>query len=544
MSLAKLLLGGRLATIISFFSVGYLGLFLPICLLAYGLSPKKARRYVLLGLSYLYYWFVSGELVVYLLLSTLAVHYFGLWLDRLHAGRTAALAAAPKEEKKALRAAWQKKLRGVVLLAALLHIGLLISLKYTAFFTWNLNTLMAAAHVGLQFEVPVLLQPLGISFFTLQGLSYILDVYRGTQKADDNLPRLGLFMAFFPQIVEGPICRYRDTAEQLWSVPDISLDNLKLGLQRILYGAMKKLVVADRLDQMVKAVFSAPQDFEGGVIAIAAIAYTVELYMDFSGSMDAVCGVAQIFGIKMPENFQRPFFARSISEFWQRWHITLGAWFRDYVFYPVSTSRPMKALTLWGRRHLGNHFGPLLAGGAALFCVWSLNGLWHGPEWHYVLFGLYHFVLIFLGSAFAPASRWLNTRLRTDAWKLPFRVLQSLRTALLVVIGEVFFRADDVKKAFLMLRRAFTGFTFRTLGSETLELIHMDVKDFVIVGVALLIVFGASLMSERGVDIRDHLSKRRLALRWAVWYALILFVVIFGAYGVGYTPVDPMYANF
>ena len=544
MTLSHLLQAGRLPKMVSFFSLPYLGLFLPVSLLVYGLVPQKARKYALLALSYAFYWLVGGELVAYLLLATLSAHYFGLWLDRVHSRRAEALAAAPKEEKKALRAVWQRKLRGVVALAVILHIGVLFALKYSGFFFWNVNHLLEAAHVGFRFAIPRYLQPLGISFFTLQALSYILDVYRGTQKADDNLPRLGLFMAFFPQIVEGPICRYRDTAEQLWNARGIEFANLKLGLQRVLYGLMKKMVVADRLNMMIGTVFSNPQDFEGGVLAIAAIAYTVQLYMDFSGSMDAVCGIAQIIGIAMPENFQRPFFSRTISEFWQRWHITLGTWFRDYLFYPVTTSKPMKALTLKARKRLGGHFGPLMAGGIALLCVWFCNGMWHGAGWHYVAFGLYHFALIFLGSVVSPWTRKLNEKWHIDAQHPAYRAFQVVRTALLVVVGEIFFRAEDLPRAFGMIGRIFTNFSFTTLRGDIAPLLLIDGKDFLIVGVTLAIVFAVSLLNERGVSVREQLAKRHAAIRWAVLYALILYIVIFGAYGVGYVPVDPMYANF
>ena len=544
MTLSHLLLGGRFATLISLFSVAYLFLFLPVSLILYSVTPQKLRRYALLLISYMFYWLISGELIAYLLVSTLGIHYFGLWLDRVHAQRAEALAAAPREEKKALRAAWQKKLRRVLALAVLVHLGALLVVKYSAFFTWNINTLFQAIHVPLSMRMPRYAQPLGISFFTMQALAYILDVYRGTRKADDNLGRLALFMAFFPQIVEGPICRYQDTAEALWNARGIEFKNLKFGLQRIAFGMVKKVVVADRLNQLIEAVFKAPQDFSGAAIALTAVCYTIQLYMDFSGSMDAVCGTAQIFGVTMPENFQRPFFSRTISEFWQRWHITLGTWFRDYLFYPISVSGPMKSLTLSARRKLGNHYGPLLAGGAALLCVWFCNGLWHGAGWNYIVFGLYHFVLIYLGSVIAPVARGMNAKLKIDANALPYRVFQILRTALLVVVGEVFFRADQVGKAFFMLRRIFTDFNGVTLFDGTLKWLRVDAMECLIVCATLLIVFVVGLLKERGHNLREAIDRRNIVVRWAVLYALLMYIVIFGAYGVGYVPVDPMYANF
>lgn len=232
-----------------------------------------------------------------------------------------------------------------------------------------------------------------------------MDVQRGVTKADTNLLRLTLFISFFPQIVEGPICRYDQTAQQLWDAKPITYENLTLGLQRIAYGMMKKIIIADRLNPLVRNVFNNYTDFDGGVIALAAVCYTVQLYMDFSGSMDAVTGTAQILGVTMPENFRQPFFSKTISEFWKRWHITLRTWFKDYVFYPVVTLKPLEKLTSAARKRLGNHYGPLLASAVALFCVWFCNGLWHGAAWSYLFFGMYHFVLILGGNIIAPPVR-------------------------------------------------------------------------------------------------------------------------------------------
>lgn len=332
----------------------------------------------------------------------------------------------------------------------------------------------------------------------------------------------------------------------------IRYENLTLGLQRILFGLMKKLVVADRLNPIVEEMFTTSESYPGYLSLIAGILYTIQLYMDFSGSMDAVCGTAQIFGITMPENFKRPFFSKNISEFWTRWHITLGTWFRDYIFYPVTMSGPLKKLTGAARKKLGNHFGPLIAGSIALLCVWFANGLWHGAAWHYIFFGLWHFVLILLGNIFAPYLKTVNEKLHFGPENKPFRVFQILRTSFLVVLGEIIFRADNMGIALTMIRRIFTDFgnPFRAryniheLLVNVLDAANCDIWDLAIVGVTVVIVFVVSLLQERGVKIRESLSKRPTVLRWCVWYALILFIVIFGAYGAGYTPVDPMYANF
>lgn len=544
MQLSTLFLGGRYDTMTSYFSIAFLVIFLPVCLIVYSLLPQKLRKYFLLVASYGFFWLVSGKLVIYLLLTTLSIHYFGLWLDRLHRSRNEAVRGLEKAEKKEVKKHFLKQSRWVLTFAVVLHIGVLLTLKYSPFFTTNLNAFFTMLKIPLQLQVPSYLIPIGISFFTLQAVSYLIDVYRETIPADDNIFRLGLFMSFFPQIVEGPICRYEQTAEQLWNVKGIEYHNLSLGLQRVAFGLMKKLVVADRLNPLIKEVFTNYANYEGGIIALASLCYTIQLYMDFSGTMDAVMGIGQIFGVSMPENFKRPFFSKTISEFWMRWHISLGAWFKDYIFYPVTMSKPMKKLTTAARKKLGNHFGPLIAGAIALFLVWVCNGLWHGAGWNYIFYGMYHFSFILLGNIIAPAVKWLHQKWHMNPEWLGYRVFQIIRTGILVVIGEMFFRASTLQVGFAMFRQMFTNFWFTTLNSELLKQMGVDWKDMGIVLVTMLIVFMIGVWNEKGVAIRETLAKKPVAIRWAVLYALILFIVVFGAYGAGYIPVDPIYANF
>ena len=547
MHLLTRLYAGAYPDLSAFFSVSFLGLFLPLAVIFYGLTPKKHKNYALLLLSFGFYWLISGVYIGYLLLSILAIYGFGLWMQNIFARRDAAVKAAEKPERKAIKKAYNQRARWVLTLAVVLHVGLILVLKYSGFFVMNVNALF-----GLGYAIPNYVKPLGLSFFILQSISYLVDVYRQTVKADRCLPRLGLFLSFFPAVVEGPICRYSQTAQALWEAKPIRYDNLTLGLQRILFGLMKKLVVADRLNPIVEELFTGASSYPGYMSLLAGILYTVQLYMDFSGSMDAVCGTAQIFGITMPENFKRPFFSKNISEFWTRWHITLGTWFRDYIFYPVTMSGPLKKLTGAARKKLGNHFGPLIAGSIALFAVWFCNGLWHGSAWHYIFFGLWHFVLILLGNIFAPYLKTVNEKLHFGPDNKPFRVFQILRTSFLVVLGEIIFRADSMAMALTMFRQIFTDFgnpfsafyPFREVLNTVLECCLCDVWDLVIVAVTVVIVFAVSILQERGTPIRTSIARRPTWQRWLIWYALILFIIIFGAYGPGYTPIDPMYANF
>ncbi|MBE6767061.1 MAG: MBOAT family protein [Ruminococcaceae bacterium] len=523
----------------SYFSLGYFLVILPFTLLAYLVSPKPVRRVVLLLASYAFFFAISGGLLVYLLATTASVCGIGLWLSAIQKRCDNACALAEKSEKKGIKAAYLVKQRWVLALGLVFNIGILVVLKYSAFFIGNINTMF-----GSGIRLPHFLLPIGISFYTMQAASYLFDVYRKRISADRNILRVALYMSFFPQIMEGPICRYEETAEQLYSAPRLRWDNLLLGGQRILFGVLKKMVIADRLNMFINNVFTNYGNYDGFVIALAAICYTIQLYMDFSGAMDVVCGSGQIFGINMPENFKRPFFSKSISEFWTRWHITLGTWFKDYLFYPLSMSKPLKKLTSKARKKLGNHFGPLCAGAIALFCVWLMNGLWHGAGWNYIFFGMYHFVLILCGNIFEPYVIKLTERLHIKRDATAYKGFRIFKTTLLVCIGELFFRADTLTAGLTMFKKIFTGFTLEKLSSGALFTFGLDKQDYFIVLLTTLVIFIISLLKERGINIRASIAERNIVLRFAVWYLLIMAIVIFGAYGVGYIPVDPIYAAF
>lgn len=449
-----------------------------------------------------------------------------------------------KEDRKSIKANYQQQQKLIIALAVVLHIGVLVVLKYSAFFVTNLNAGFELLNLTTTLTVPSFVLPIGISFYTMQAVSYLLDVYKQKIQADRNLFRLALYMSFFPQLMEGPICRHGETAERLWSAPPLEYHNLTFGLQRILFGVLKKMVIADRLNLFISKVFDGYQNYDGFVIAAAAVCYTIQLYMDFSGTMDVALGTGQIFGISLTENFRRPFFSKTISEFWNRWHITLGAWFKDYVFYPISLSKPMKRLASKARKHFGNHFGTLPASAVALFCVWLCNGLWHGAGWSFIFFGMYHFTLILGGNIIDPFVVKLTEKLHVSRTTPLYRGFQILRTTILVCVGEMFFRANGLRSGLEMFYKIFANFTFRTVADKTFFSFGADFYDYIIVALVLLFIFIIGLWQEKGVSIRERISTKPVVLRYAVYYILIMTIVIFGAYGAGYVAVDPIYASF
>lgn len=492
--------------------------FLPAVLLAYQLVPSKYRWAVLLAADYIFFWMISKGLIIYLLAATLITYGTGQVLERESSVGADFVGGTVVKGKALVRR--KRLILGCGVLGVL---SMLAVFKYLRIF-------------GITLPAPI-----GISYYTLQSISYMTDVYRGTIKAERCLAKQALYLSFFPQIMEGPISRYQETAEALYAGKDISYGNLVFGYQRILWGLFKKMLIADRLAPLVLKVFGNYESYDGAAVAVAVICYTVQLYMEFSGCMDIVIGSGEIFGVNIPENFRQPFFARNASDFWRRWHITLGTWLKDYVFYPVSLAKPVKKLAKKVKGRLGIGVSKFVAPTAALFCVWLINGIWHGAGWTYIFYGMYYFVLIFLENIFDAPMQRLAKRLHINTESAGCKLFCGIKLFLIVNIGEMFFRAESVGQGFGMLGRIIGDFHVSALVETNFG---VDVCDLILAMLCIMIVAAVDVVHEKGISIRQRISSFRLPLRWCFWYAVILCVVIFGAYGAGYTVVDMIYAAY
>lgn len=526
----------------NFVSALFLLIFLPGVMLLYQIMPRRYRWVVLLLASYGFFYSISQKLIVFILLSTFSIHHIGLWLEATK--REYQQRKAEDTDKKRVKGIYTRRLRGIVFLGILLNIGTLLVLKYAGFFSASVNGICSAILLPVSLPVAKFAVPIGISFYTLQAVSYIADVYYGKIEADKNLGRLALFLSFFPTIMEGPICRYSETAAALHEGKPIRYQNAAFGMQRILWGLFKKLLIADRLNVFVSTVFDAPEKFSGSIILLGAIFYTIQLYADFSGCIDITIGMGEIFGITLPENFRRPFFSRTTSEFWRRWHITLGTWFKDYVFYPLSLTKFVKKLGKQVKARFGKHMGQVLPTSIALFAVWFCNGLWHGTGWNYIFFGIYYFVLIFLGNLLEPVVEKTAVRCKINRESIGYRIFQTVKMLIVIVIGELFFRAKGLAIGFSMLYSIFTDFSLEAFQDGSVWKLGLHQKDLIVIAGSLLILLIVGLLQERGMRIRQKVAACPMVLRWAIYYALILSIVILGAYGDGYVPAPMLYADF
>lgn len=517
--------------------------FLPLCLAAYQLAPQKWRGRVLLGSSYLFFWSLSGSLIIYLLGTTVFVHCIGIWLEWLKSEQKTALASAQRSEKKKIKSAYQSRSRHVLAFGVIMLIGILAYLKYYNFFAENVTGLFGNI-LPFTFEEKKILMPVGISFYTLQAVGYMADVYWGKIRAEEKMEKTALFLAFFPQIMEGPICRWQDTSGTLFEGKPLELNNLTDGYIRIFWGLFKKKVIADRLCIGVDAIFGNYTSYSGVMTAFAAVAYTVQLYMEFSGCMDIIIGSGQLFGVKLPENFRQPFCAQSAAEFWRRWHITLGTWFKTYIFYPVSMSGPVKKWNQYGRKHFGKYVTMLGTSAMALFPVWLCNGLWHGARWSYIFYGMYYFTLILLGIAAEPLRDRILGIFHVSPGAGGLKYIRIAKTWVIIFAGELFFRADGLRAGIHMFGSMFRDFQISDLWNGGIMNLGMSRADLLAIAAGCVVVAAVGALKERGVDIRKSLAQKPAFLRWGLYYALLLAVIVIAAYGDGYQAVDMIYAGF
>lgn len=304
------------------------------------------------------------------------------------------------------------------------------------------------------------------------------------------------------------------------------------------------MIIADRLYVLVQAIFDHYENYHGVMIVVAAIGYTVQLYMEFSGCMDIIIGSGKIFGVTLPENFQQPFASRNAAEFWRRWHITLGVWFKTYIFYPISVSPVVKKWNRFGKAHLEKYITKLGVSAICLFPVWLCNGLWHGAKWSYIFYGMYYFLILFAGVALEPIRNKMIKTFHLNENALYYKIPQILKTWVIIFVGELFFRANGLLAGIQMFKSIFQDFQLQKLWDGTLLSLGLDQADYLVIiagcGVAAIV----GMIKERNLLGDAGLQKLYLPVRWAIYYGLILSVIVLGAYGIGYQKVDMIYVGF
>lgn len=519
----------------SLISLPFMLLVTASCVLYY-LAPKQWRWCILLLANVIFYVAASQALIIFLIGSILSVYIGGLAINKQIKLQKATIKSLEKDQKKAYKAMMKKRKQLILIVVLAINIGILCYLKYYGFFAGNLNAINALLHVNVNIAVKKFVLPLGISYYTLMAISYMVDVYRGKYEASPQLGKVALYLSFFPQMTEGPISRFDQLADQLYAGNEFDIIKFKSGLYLILWGLFKKLVIADRAALYVNPVFSG---MHGGFTAFLAVAlYTLQIYAEFSGAMDIVRGIGYLFGVHMEKNFEQPFFSKSIAEFWRRWHRTLGTWLKDYVFYSISLSKMNMNLNRSVKKHMKGNFGRFILSAFPLFFVWFFNGFWHGASWKYIVYGLYYYLIMMMGLLLAPVFTKIKDTWHLHKQRKGYRLFCILRTVLIVFGGMLIFRAHSLDDALQMLLRIFTM-------QETDILAHgLTLVDFGILIWGLVLMFIIAGLKERRVNLFALFDQKSLLLRYGIILIIGVSIIVFGIYGHGYQASDFIYGEF
>lgn len=515
-----------------------------VVLLAYYLVPKKAQWPLLLVASYIFYWCASPWYLLFIGVTTVSTYGISRLLERVNSTQKAYLAEhkaeLDKEQKKAYKAKMKAKKWHLLLLCLIFNLGILSVTKYTNFVITNINAFLSGTS---KLALVDMIVPLGISFYTFQSMGYIIDVYRDKQPAQKNFFKLALFVSFFPQLAQGPISRYGDLSKTLYEPHAFDRKTVSYGLMRILWGYFKKVVIADRLVTGVIALVGG-QQYNGAYVFAAMLFYAFQLYCDFTGGIDITIGIAQTMGITLTENFNLPYFSKNIKEYWNRWHITMGSWFTDYIFYPISVCKPMLKLSKWSREHLGPAVGKRVTVYLSSFAVWLTTGIWHGAAWNFIVWGIMNWVVIMASQELEPLYAKFHNRFKVKG-KAPYEVFQIIRTILLMSAIRMFDCYRDVPLTFKKVGSIFTTFNWNVLFDGSLLKIGLSMADYWVLLAGLAIVFGVSLYKYRsGKSVRDGLYAKHQTLFYALMGVLLVLILIFGAYGIGFDSSQFIYSQF
>lgn len=524
-------------------------LFFVILTVLYYVLPKGCQWVLLLAAGFAFYAAADIRYPVFLLTTSFTVYKTALRMghyDRMvsdyQRGKAGCGQAPSRQEKKAFRKKAGKKKKRAMLLCLFLNIGILAAVKYTNFVIDNVNTLWGRAGGG---RLPCVdfIVPMGISFYTFQAAGYLLDVYWGKCGIQKNFLRFTLFVSFFPQLVQGPISRYSGLSETLYGKHPFDWRRVRSGLERILYGYFKKLVIADRVSAGLRVLAEDPGYYTGGFVFVGMIFYSVQLYADFTGGIDITIGIAEVLGIRVEENFIRPYFSKSIAEYWRRWHVSMGTWFRDYMFYPCSISRPVKKIAGFCKKHFGVAVARRVSVYIATILVWLATGIWHGARWYFVVWGLANGVIILVSEELVPLYGRFHQRFPGLGGSVFYRAFQVARTFLLMSGLRLFDIYGSVRTTIRQFIHMFTQSGRHPVTGGELAGLGLSLTDYGILGAGVLVMFLVSLGGRTG-SVRDKIAGKPYLVRYAAFTALFFAVLLFGVYGRGYDVRQFIYNQF
>ncbi|MBE5882527.1 MAG: MBOAT family protein [Lachnospiraceae bacterium] len=491
-----------------FNSVSYL-LFFPIVVLLYFALPYKMRNVWLLVVSYYFYMNWNAKYAILLAGSTLVTFVCSLLVSHF------------RERGKTSLAKWS--LAG----SFIINLVILFAFKYSGFFAENINRLMEVIGQGARISAFDVVLPVGISFYIFQALSYTMDVYRGEIKATKNLLRYALFVSFFPQLVAGPIERSKNLLAQFEEKHSFDVDRIRSGLLTMLWGLFMKIVIADNLSGIVTQVYDNYLEYTGVEILLATALFAFQIYCDFGGYSAIAIGSARVLGFRLMENFNCPYLAISVNDFWKRWHISLTSWFRDYLYIPLGGNRKGKV-----RKYVN------------IMIIFLVSGLWHGANWTYVVWGGLNGLYLVLEQVGEPLRRRMRDIFRVDVTRFSYRFFAGLWTFALVDFSWMFFRAESFSQVFGMLRQIKANFGFSRMFGYAVESWGLDVTSLTALAVAFALLFFVDVCRYKGMDLNRKILTQGAPMRYVVYATLLLMIMFFGIYGYEYAQTAFIYFQF
>lgn len=488
-------------------------IFFPVVIAVYFIIPKKVRMLWLLVASY--YFYMSWNAIYALLIggSTVITYVSGLLFSAYKNGNI------------------KRKKRVTMIACIVVNLGILAVFKYANFAIESVNMLLGVLKISAIDHRLDFLLPVGISFYTFQALGYMIDVYRGDVEVEKNFIRYALFVSFFPQLVAGPIERSKNLLNQMRHIEDIQLWNARRvasGSILMVWGLFMKMVIADRVSILVDTVFNNYRMYGSTELIIAAIGFTIQIYCDFGSYSMIAIGAAKIMGFELMENFNAPYFAKNIRDFWSRWHISLSTWFRDYLYIPLGGNRKGTK-----RKYINT------------MIVFLVSGLWHGANWSYVVWGGIHGAYQVIGDVLKPYRKGIAEKCKVNTECFSWRLLQTMITFVLVVFAWIFFRADTITQALRYIKRIIVKPTPWILFNDGLYNLGLNRTEMNILIISIVILLLVDMIRVfKGMTLDAFLFTQNIWFEWVVLIGLILMIFIFGEYGPTFDAKQFIYFQF
>jgi len=465
--------------------------FFPVVVILYFVLPNRIRWFWLLITSYFFYMCWNPKYALLILTSTIITYITAIYIQK------------EGDDKN-------KKL--YVAISFISNLAILVGFKYFNFINENVAILFNEFGLNWQISNLNILLPVGISFYTFQALSYTMDVYRGDIKATRNFGKYALFVSFFPQLVAGPIEKSANLLPQFDKIVKFKYERIKDGMVMVMWGLFKKLVIADRLAILVNTVYNSPKEYAGFELIIATCFFAVQILCDFSAYTDIAIGAAKILGFDLMKNFDRPYFSKSIPEFWRRWHISLGAWFKDYLYFPLGGSRVSKLLKYRN-----------------VMIVFLVSGLWHGASWNFLIWGFLHGIYQVIDLTISPFVLKLIQFLKINRSSFGYKLWKVSLTFSLVAFAWIFFRANTLSDASYIVKNLFV-FNPEVVLDKGIYQLGLKAREFDVAIFSIVVLLIANLM-ERKFNLLNLLRKQHFVLRWVFYTIFVLYILFYGVYG-------------